>query len=237
MTYCVALRLKEGLVFASDSRTNAGIDHVSTFRKMHIFQTVGSRSIVMLSAGNLATSQAVISSLCEQATENEAEHVYNAKSMYRIAQLVGAALRDQIHDQVAGQQVAGSVDFNCSFLLGGQLEGETPRLFYVYPAGNFIEATEDTPYFQIGEVKYGKPIIDRMIDYELPISLAMKVVLISFDSTMHSNASVGMPIDIATYREDAFSLTVERLEADNKYFTKLSHAWAAGMRKAFDELP
>jgi len=238
MTYCVAMRLREGLIFAADSRTNAGLDHVSTFRKVHVFQATGERALVLLSAGNLATSQYVVSQLCEQARTGEAESVYNAESLFHVAKLVGQCLSRTIQQlRTTNQQTAGHVDFSSNFILGGQIRGESPRLFLVYPEGNFIEATEDTTYFQIGEIKYGKPIIDRIVHYDLPLSTAMKVALISFDSTMHSNVSVGMPIDVASYREDALNIKIERLDKDDKYFTKLSRAWASGIRYVFDDLP
>lgn len=238
MTYCVAMRLREGLLFAADTRTNAGIDHVSTFRKVHIFQASGERAIVLLSAGNLATSQNVVSQLCEQARRGDDSNVYSADSLFGVASLVGDCLSHTIQTLRARNQHSGvAVDFSCNFILGGQIRGESPRLFLIYPEGNFIEATEDTTYFQIGEIKYGKPIIDRVVHYDLPLATAMKAALISFDSTMHSNASVGMPIDVASYRDDALSIKVERLEKDDKYFNKLSRAWAGGIRHVFDELP
>ncbi len=237
MTYCVAMNLSEGMLFAADSRTNAGIDHVSTFCKMHVFEVPGKRVVVMLSAGNLATSQSVVSLLREEARNTEVANICNAESMHHCARLVGVALRSVIDQHRAGQQSAGSVDFSSNFLVGGQILGEEPRLFHVYPQGNFIEATVDTPYFQIGEIKYGKPIIDRIVDYELGLNLAMKAALISFDSTIHSNVSVGMPIDFVSYRKDSLEIKKERLEEDNKYYNRLTQAWAGGIRNLFKDLP
>lgn len=237
MTYCVAMNLREGMLFAADSRTNAGIDHVSTFCKMHVFELAKKRAVVMLSAGNLATSQSVVSLLRDEARNTEVPNVYNAESMHHCARLVGIAIRTVINQHEKGQSAAGSVDFSCNFLVGGQILGEEPRLFHVYPQGNFIEATVDTPFFQIGEIKYGKPIIDRIVDYDLGLNLAMKAALISFDSTIHSNVSVGMPIDFVSYRRDSFEINKERLAEDNKYYNRLTQAWGSGIRSLFKDLP
>ncbi len=237
MTYCVAMNLREGMLFAADSRTNAGIDHVSTFCKMHVFEVAKKRSVVMLTAGNLATSQSVVSLLRDEARNTEVPNIYNAESMHHCARLVGVAIRSVINQHEKGQQGAGSVDFSCNFLVGGQILSEQPRLFHVYPQGNFIESTEDTPYFQIGEIKYGKPIIDRIVDYDLSLNFAMKAALISFDSTIHSNVSVGMPIDFVSYRRDSLAINKERLAEDNKYYNRLTQAWSSGIRTLFRELP
>lgn len=230
------MRLREGLVFAADTRTNAGVDHIATFRKMHVFERRGERSIVLLTAGNLATAQSVVSHLCERAQHEDETNLYTIGSMFGAAQLVGDTINEVIARSAAGQQVGG-VDFGLNVLLGGQIAGERPRLFHVYPQGNFIEATEDTTYFQIGEVKYGKPIIDRIINYDTTISHATKCTLISFDSTIRSNLSVGMPIDLGIYREDTFELKVERIAEDNTYWKELRQAWGNGLRQQFQELP
>ncbi|MFT3929424.1 MAG: peptidase [Spongiibacteraceae bacterium] len=230
------MRLREGLVFAADTRTNAGVDHIATFRKMHVFERRGERSIVLLTAGNLATAQSVVSHLCERAQHEDETNLYTIGSMFGAAQLVGDTINEVIARSAAGQQVGG-VDFGLNVLLGGQIAGERPRLFHVYPQGNFIEATEDTTYFQIGEVKYGKPIIDRIVNYETSISHATKCTLISFDSTIRSNLSVGMPIDLGIYREDTFELKVERIAEDNTYWKELRQAWGNGLRQQFQELP
>jgi putative proteasome-type protease len=231
------MNLREGIIFAADSRTNAGIDHVSTFCKMHVFEVPDKRVIVMLSAGNLATSQSVVTLLREEARNTEIPNLYNAESMHHCAKLVGVAIKSVINEHQQGQQSAGSVNFNCNILLGGQIAGEEPRLFHVYPQGNFIESTIDTPYFQIGEIKYGKPIIDRIVNYDLGLNLAMKCALISFDSTIHSNVSVGMPIDFVSYRRDSLEIHKERLAEDNKYYNKLTQAWGLGIRSLFEDLP
>ena len=236
MTYCVAMRLHEGLIFAADTRTNAGVDHIATFRKMHVFERRGERSLVLLTSGNLATAQCVVSHLCERVQHEDETNLYTVGSMFGAAQLIGDTINEVIARSESGQQTGG-VDFGLNVLLGGQIAGERPRLFHIYPQGNFIEATEDTPYFQIGEVKYGKPIIDRIVNYETPINQAAKLTLISFDSTIRSNLSVGMPLDFATYREDSFELHIERIAENDEYFLSLRQAWGNGLRKIFETLP
>jgi putative proteasome-type protease len=231
------MRLKEGLVFVSDTRTNAGVDHIATFRKMHIFERRGERSLVLLTSGNLATAQSVISCLCEDTQQEDGETLYSVRSMFAAAQLIGDTVNTVIQrSEHQGQQCQG-VDFGCNILLGGQINGERPRLFHIYPQGNFIEATEDTPYFQIGESKYGKPILDRIIHFDTPLERATKCTLISFDSTIKSNISVGMPLDFARYREDSFELQIDRILEDDEYFRSLRTAWGSGLRRLFDELP
>ncbi|MET0377785.1 MAG: peptidase [Spongiibacteraceae bacterium] len=231
------MRLKEGLVFVSDTRTNAGVDHIATFRKMHIFERRGERSLVLLTSGNLATAQSVIGHLCEGTRHEDTPNLYSVTSMFGAAQLIGDTISDVIlRSEHHGQQCQG-VDFGCNILLGGQIAGERPRLFHVYPQGNFIEATEDTPYFQIGESKYGKPILDRIISFDTPLERATKCTLISFDSTIKSNISVGMPLDFARYREDSFELQIDRIAEDDEYFRSLRTAWGGGLRKLFEELP
>lgn len=230
------MRLREGLVFAADTRTNAGVDHIATFRKMHLFERRGERTIVMLTSGNLATAQAVIGHLCERVQHEDVINLYTIGSMFGVAQLVGDTINEVIARASIGQQ-HGGVDFGLNVLLGGQIAGERPRLFHVYPQGNFIEATEDTTYFQIGEVKYGKPIIDRIVNYDTSISHATKCTLISFDSTIRSNLSVGMPIDLGIYREDSFELKTDRITEDDAYWKALRHAWGSGLRQQFQELP
>lgn len=236
MTYCIAMRLEEGLVFAADTRTNAGVDHIATFKKMHVFQKPGHSCITLLSAGNLATSQKVISKLREACNDTEASCLFNVSSLFHAAELVGDLVREVIAHHSEDQQTSG-VDFGCNILLGGQINGEECRLFHIYPQGNFIEATPDTPYFQIGESKYGKPIVDRIISYDTCLNLAMKCALISLDSTIRSNLSVGMPIDMGVYKNDALEIAPERIEEDDHYFTRLRRAWGSGIKMLFDELP
>lgn len=235
MTYCVAMRLAEGLVFASDSRTNAGFDQISTFRKMHVFEKPGERELVLLSAGNLATSQSVISLLERRAGTSE-HNVLSADSMFETAEIVGQTMREVIRrDNPDGK--LNHVDFSCSLILGGQIRGEEHRLFNIYPEGNFIEATEQTPFFQIGESKYGKPILDRVIHYKTPLNRAYQCALISFDSTMKSNLSVGMPIDIAIYQRDALTpCLTERVEENSHYFHELRSQWHEGIQVLFNQL-
>ena len=237
MTYCVAMALEEGLLFASDCRTNAGVDHVSTFSKMTVVETPGERVLVLLNSGNLATTQTVVSTL-RQAIGTDAPNLASAESLFDCASLVGDAVRGVIHHQSAKQPMQGGVDFGCNFIVGGQVGRERPRLFLVYPEGNFIEATEDTPFFQIGESKYGKPIIDRTIKPSTPLAEAMKCALVSFDSTMRSNLSVGLPLDIALVRHDARRVTFRhRVGHDDAYFASLRQGWSAGLKRVFNELP
>ena len=243
MTYCVAMRLAEGLVFASDSRTNAGFDKISTFRKMHFFRQPGTgsesqggeRELIILSAGNLATSQSVIS-LLEKRCGTDQANLLDTPSMFESAELVGQTMREVIQrDKPEGKD--SRVDFSCSMILGGQIRGESPRLFNIYTEGNFIEATRETPYFQIGESKYGKPILDRIIHYKTPLNRAYQCALISFDSTMKSNLSVGMPLDVAIYRNDALKpCTFEQVDEHNDYFHQLRAQWHQGIQTLFNEL-
>lgn len=223
-------------MFASDTRTNAGVDHIATFRKMHVFERPGERSIVLLTSGNLATAQAVVGHLCERVQHEDEINLYTIGSMFGAAQLVGDTINEVIARAASGQQTGG-VDFGLNVLIGGQIAGESPRLFHIYPQGNFIESTEDTTYFQIGEVKYGKPIIDRIVNYDTSISHATKCTLISFDSTIRSNLSVGMPLDLAIYREDSFELKIERITESDEYWKSLRQAWGNGLRQQFEQLP
>jgi putative proteasome-type protease len=237
MTYCVAVSLEEGLLFASDSRTNAGVDHVSTFSKMTIFETVGDRVLVLLNSGNLATTQAVVSTL-RQGLHSQRPNLMSAATMFDAATMVGDAVRTVINRHTGEQLAQSGVDFSCSFLVGGQIAGEPPRLFMVYPEGNFIESTPDNPYFQIGESKYGKPILDRVIRPSTPINQAIKCALVSFDSTIKSNLSVGLPIDVAVLRRDALRIGMRhRIDASDAYFGSLRTSWSEGLRKVFNELP
>lgn len=237
MSYCVAIRLRAGLLFASDTRTNAGVDHIATFRKMSVFEKPGERCITLLNSGNLATTQSVVSLLRERLL-HDGTHLLNVPSLYGAAELVGRTLREVIaRDSTEATQSQG-VDFGANFLVGGQISGESPRLFHVYPQGNFLEATEDTPYFQIGESKYGKPILDRVIHYGSSLTEAAKCTLISFDSTIRSNLSVGLPLDILIQRADTFEpAEPHRVTADDPYFNRLRRGWGEGLRKVFAKLP
>ncbi|MFY7867217.1 peptidase [Roseateles sp.] len=231
------MRLDAGLLFASDSRTNAGVDHIATFRKMSVFEREGERLIVLLSAGNLATTQSVIS-LLRQRLEHEGEHLLNRSSMYDVAELVGRTVKEIVARDANAQSLGQGVDFGGNFIVGGQIRGEEPRLFHVYAQGNFIEACDDTPYFQIGESKYGKPIIDRVINTGTSLKEAAKCTLISFDSTIRSNLSVGLPIDMLLYRADSFAKAEpHRITADDPYFNKLRRGWGEGLKRVFAKLP
>jgi putative proteasome-type protease len=227
-----------GIVLASDSRTNAGVDNISTFRKMKVFEWSGERVLVTLSSGNLAVTQATLNHLEQAIRRNDGgANLMNVSSMYEVAELVGAALREVRHRDGPFLQQS-NVDASASFIIGGQIAGEEQRLFMVYSEGNFIEATPETPYFQIGEVKYGKPIIDRVITATTSIDDAVKCVLVSFDSTMRSNLSVGLPIDLVVYERNSLRQTRSRRFAEkDPYMLSLSQNWGEGVRKAFAELP
>ena len=239
MTYCVALRLNRGLVFAADTRTTAGNDNVAVFRKLHYWRRPGERVIVLMSAGNLAVTQSVISLINEQLVGDPVEGkdtLMTVPSLYRAARLVGEAVREVRGVDGPSLELNGG-SFNASFILGGQIGAEPPRLFHIYPEGNFIEATDDTPFLQIGEHKYGKPIFDRVAQPSMRLGEAAKLALLSFDSTLRSNLSVGLPIDVLLYERDSLDVRREkRIEADDEYFRKLSAAWSDALRSAFAKI-
>jgi len=236
MTYCVAMNLAEGLVFVSDSRTNAGVDHIAIFRKLYTFGIPGERLIVLQTAGNLATSQSVIN-LLRQRLQQEGIHLHNVPTMFEAARLVGETLREVIEHDVAPSMTAG-IDMTCSFLLGGQIKGEPPALYNLYPQGNFIAATPDTPYFQVGESKYGKPILDRALTYQSGLEQALRCTLISFDSTIRSNLSVGLPFDIMIYRRDSLEIpTGFRITENDPYFKEIREQWCQHLRDLLQALP
>ncbi|MFT3673115.1 peptidase [Aestuariivirga sp.] len=235
MTYCVGMLLDKGLVMAADTRTNAGVDNVGKFKKLYTWEYPGDRVFVLLTAGNLAVTQAVVSMLSEHELHppEEGETLKTATTMFQAAHVVGNAIRevkavDEAHLTSNGEA------FAASFIFGGQIGKERPRLFNIYAAGNFIEATPDTPFFQIGEHKYGKPILDRVARSDMELGEAAKMVLLSFDSTLRSNLSVGLPIDLLTY--ESGSLKVEhtkRIGPDDPYFKMLSAEWSKALRTAF----
>ena len=240
MTYCVAIKLNAGLVFLSDSRTNAGLDQISTFRKMIIYEKSDDRFMVLLSAGNLSISQSVREILqIEQLKDHQGGPpmtIWNATSMFDAARVLGSAIR-RVHERDAADLQHSGVDFNVSMIFGGQIKGEGMRLFQVYSAGNFIEATPETPYFQIGESKYGKPVLDRVITPDTPLEEASKCALVSMDSTLKSNLSVGLPLDMVVYEADAFhSDKVVCIDADNPYFKMLHDNWGTKLREVFDSI-
>jgi putative proteasome-type protease len=238
MTYAVALNLERGMVFAADTRTNAGVDNISQFRKLHYWNRPGERLLVLLTAGNLAVTQSVVSLLNEQlmADHNpDKPTLMTVRSMFRAARLVGEALRE-IRD-LDGEALDASAGFTASFILGGQIGGEAPRLFQIYSEGNFVESTEDTPYLQIGEHKYGKPILDRVTHADMRLGEAAKLILLSFDSTLRSNLSVGMPIDLLIYERDALDVgQLHRIDKDNEYFRRLSKAWSDALRASVEKM-
>jgi putative proteasome-type protease len=238
MTYCIGVLLDEGLILASDSRTNAGVDNFAKFCKMTVFDRQGDRVIVLLSSGNLAGTQAVIGILDQRcAAGNAKPNLWNAKTLFDVALLVADAIRD-IGRRDGEYLQENEVGFNASFIVGGQIAGERMRLFRIYAEGNFIEAGFDTPYFQTGETKYGKPIIDRVIARSTPLADATKCVLVSFDSTMRSNLSVGMPIDLICYEKDSLELRKRRrFDEGDAYFNALSLDWREGSRRVFRQLP
>ncbi|MDB5966554.1 MAG: peptidase [Polaromonas sp.] len=240
MTYCVAIKLNAGLVFLSDSRTNAGLDHISTFRKMIVYEKPGDRFMVLLSAGNLSISQSIREILqIEQLKDPEGGEpitIWNAKSMFDAARVLGSAIR-RVYDRDAEALKNADVDFNVSLVFGGQVKGEGMRLFQMYSAGNFIEATNETPYFQVGESKYGKPVLDRVITPETPLDEAAKCALVSMDSTMKSNLSVGMPLDLVVYEADALQTDkVVCIDSNNPYYRMIYLNWGKKLREVFDSL-
>ena len=240
MTYCCGILVRDGLVMIADSRTNAGLDNVSTFRKLHVFEEPGKRIMALASAGNLSLSQSVISLLNEGIENPETgvrERLTDAPSMFQAAQRIGRAVRI-IHQNDAASLKESELEFDVSFLFGGQIEGRRLRLFMIYSAGNFIECTVDTPYLQIGEHKYGKPILDRAVRFDTDLYDALKIGLISMDSTMRSNLAVGLPIDLAIIRRDTIRAELNyRIEPGEPYFTDLRERWSEALRAAHIAIP
>jgi putative proteasome-type protease len=238
MTYCVAMLLDTGLVFLSDSRTSAGVDQISTFRKTTVFQKPGERVIVLQSAGNLAVTQAVTTLLQERmSSPDPGASLLTCPTLFDAARLVGESLRE-VHRRDAAALKDFGLEFNASLILGGQIRGEAPRLFSLYAAGNFIEATAETTYFQIGESKYGKPILDRVIRRSSSLSEGAKCALVSMDSTIRSNLAVGLPLDLVIVKRDQLAIARHAsIEADNAYFRSLRNLWSEALREAFARLP
>jgi putative proteasome-type protease len=236
MTYCVGVKLEGGLILASDSRTHAGVDNYAKFCKMTVFERANDRVLVLLSSGGLAATQAVINVLRKQAAA-EPPHIWSVGSMFDVANLVSDAMR-AIERRDGPFLEASDLKFNASFILGGQIAGEDMRLFRLYAEGNFIEAGTDTPFLQTGEAKYGKPILDLAVTSSATLEDATKCVLVSYDSTMISNLSVGMPIDLLCYARDALQVTMRRrFEEGDAYFDALTQQWLEGTRRVFHELP
>ncbi len=237
MTYCVALKVEAGMVFASDSRTNAGFDQISTFRKMVVYERPGDRFMVLLSSGNLSISQSVRELLQGEALSDSGPDpttIWNATTMFEVARLLGQTVR-QVYDVDGPALRSAGIDYGCTLILGGQIRGEPMRLFLVYSTGNFIEATPETCYFQIGEAKYGKPVLDRMLVPTMPLAEATKCALVSIDSTLKSNLSVGLPIDLVVYEAGALqSDQMICIDEVNPYFAMIRESWGQRLRDAFD---
>jgi len=230
MTYCIGLCLKDGLVFLSDTRTNAGVDQIGTFRKMSIFQKDNDRFFAMMSAGNLAITQSVKEILLQ------GKNLWTAQNTYEAAVVVGDAIKQVYERDHVSLEKAG-LEFNCNLIFGGQVKGEKPRLFNIYSAGNFIESTPETCYFQIGESKYGKPILDRVLNFATPLNLATKCALISMDSTLKSNISVGLPLDMLVYEKNSLKATkLVTLDDANPYFAMIHRLWGEKLREAFNSI-
>ena len=238
MTYCIGIRLNAGLVFLSDSRTNAGIDQISTFRKMIVYEKPDDRFMVLLSAGNLSISQSVREILqleqIDRGPDLPALTIWNAESMFDAARVLGSAVR-RIYQQDGASLKAAGIDFNASMIFGGQIKGEAMRMFMVYSAGNFIEATRETCFFQVGESKYGKPILDRVLTPATPLAEAAKCALVSMDSTLKSNLSVGLPLDLLVYQEGQFATEqIVCIDDQNPYFQMIHSTWGQRLREVFE---
>ncbi|MEM8649070.1 MAG: proteasome-type protease [Pseudomonadota bacterium] len=239
MTYCVGVRLNKGLVFMSDTRTNAGVDNISTFKKMFTWSKPGERFITLMTSGNLATTQSVVSLLEERtkAPEERSPSLMEVPTMFQAARLVGNTLRETVQSNATGGQEADST-FNATIILGGQIKGGEQQLFLIYPEGNFLEASDDTPFFQIGETKYGKPILVRAYEQNMSFEDTVKLLMVSFDSTIKANLSVGLPLDLQIYEKDSFEGgEARRINQDDEYFNSISSGWGEALKKAFDSLP
>lgn len=239
MTYCIGMRLNRGLVFMADTRTSAGVDNFAVSKKMFTWEVPGERAITVMTAGNLATTQSMISLLEERSktAEERDPSILRASTMFQVARLVGATLKEVITDSSPNGQSADD-QFSASVIVGGQIAGGQPTIFMVYPEGNFIEITEDTPFFQIGETKYGKPIIVRAYDPELSFEEAVKLLLVSFDSTVKSNLSVGLPFDMHLYESGSFSTArQQRIDVGDPTYEAISSGWGDALKDAFRQLP
>ncbi len=239
MTYCIGMRLDAGLVFMSDTRTSASVDNFAVAKKMFTFNVPDDRAITILTAGNLATTQALISLLRERSVsaEDRDPSILREPTMFQVARLVGATLKEVISDSSPSGQSADD-QFGASIIVGGQIKGGQPTIFMIYPAGNFIEITDDTPFFQIGETKYGKPILVRAYDAAMSFEEAVKLLLVSFDSTIKSNLSVGLPLDMQIYEKDTFIGTrTKRVDKDDEVYQAISEGWGKALRDAFVVLP
>jgi putative proteasome-type protease len=237
MTYCLGILTQAGLVMAADSRTNAGVDYISTHQKLFDFSRPGDRVILICTAGNLSITQATLTLLRRDLKANPEVNLHTLPTIYEIARYVGAKAR-QIQEQDRPWLERDHIDTQCSFLVGGQVSGDEPGLFMVYSQGNCIQASKDTPFLQIGEAKYGKPILDRILTLETPLEAAAKCALLSIDSTMKSNISVGPPIRLAMYERDSFKLRYElKLKLGTPYLSQIRRLWEISLREAFDRMP
>lgn len=239
MTYCVGMRLKDGLVFMSDTRTSAGVDNFAVSKKMFTWQVPGERAITIMTAGNLASTQSLISLLEERSVseENRNPSILREPTMFQVARLVGSTLREIIAEASPTGQSSDD-QFGASIILGGQIKGGKPTIFMIYPEGNFIEITEDTPFFQIGETKYGKPILVRAYDYHMDFADAIKLLFVSFDSTVKSNLSVGLPFDLLVYKNESFAIEpTKRITEDDEVYQAIATGWGDALREAFQRLP
>jgi putative proteasome-type protease len=239
MTYCVGMQIDRGLLFMTDTRTNSGVDNVSVFRKMHQWSVPGERVITVLTAGNLATTQSVVSLLDERTKVPEERNpsILEVQTMFQVAELIGGLVRDTIDRHLDGGQRA-EAKFNATLIVGGQIAGMPPRVFLIYPEGNFIEASADTPFMQIGETKYGRPILLRAYDPTMSFEDAVKLLLVSFDSTIKANLSVGAPLDVSIYETDSLEVQpILRIEGSDEYFRSISDRWSEELRRAFQALP
>ena len=238
MTYCAAIRLKNGMVFASDTRTNAGVDHISTFRKLYQYGVEGERFIVLQTAGSLATSQAVFTKLQHDIDQRQESNLHTVATLFDAAQMVGECMRTVMNHAKMIANDPNSSTFTSSFMLGGQIKGQSSELYMIYPEGNCIHATQDTPFFQLGESKYGKPILDRAVTYDTDVKHAARALMLSFDSTINSNLSVGMPIDVVIYQNNSLTLPKgRRIDEHDAYFNTMRHEWAEAIRRSLIDLP
>lgn len=237
MTYCLGIINRFGIVMAADSRTNAGVDYISAYRKMFDFSIQGERVLFICTSGNLSVSQGVITQLKQDIRNKEDKNLYKLPSMYDIAHYIGDKSR-QIQERDRNWLEKDNIDFRCNFLLGGQIKGEEAQLFLVYSQGNFIQATKETPFLQIGETKYGKPILDRTIKEDTPLEAMAKCALLSIDSTMKSNISVGPPIYLAMYESNSYHIRHKmQLRLGDPYLAKMRKLWEDHVREAFDSMP
>lgn len=240
MTYCVGMMVDRGLVLMSDTRTNSGVDNISVFRKMFSWSVPGDRIITVMTAGNLATTQAVVSQLEERtkAPDERDNTLLKAPTMFQVATDIGRLLRNTIDDRQSANGQSGEGRFTASIIVAGQIVGMEPRLFMIYPEGNFIEASWDTPFFQIGETKYGRPILLRGYDRDMSFEDAVKLLMVSFDSTLKANLSVGLPLDLMVIERDNFEPVHQyRVTADDPYFNAISSSWGDALKNAFHSLP